>query len=150
MTGQLNLFKGPRQRGTQPPPPKEFASQCFIADLLREFANPQWRWTAMPMGELRDHAINPKTGKRFSPTGQRLQRMGMTPGWPDFMFVGPQRMMFWLELKRRGRGHFSDEQIDIGAFLAACGHAYLATSSVKDAVAELQAFGILPKGLEVQ
>ena len=32
---QLSLFKSRRQRGTLPP--REFASQCFLIDLLRRW-----------------------------------------------------------------------------------------------------------------
>src|SRR6185436_8224446 len=51
MTGQLNLFKGKRQRGTQPPPPKEFALHCMVADTVRRWILPGWIWTHFPAGE---------------------------------------------------------------------------------------------------
>ena len=35
----------------------------------------------------------------------KLKRMGVKPGWPDFIFVGPRQRMFFLELKRRGCDH---------------------------------------------
>jgi hypothetical protein len=150
MTGQLNLFKGKRQRGTQPPPPKEFASHVFLADVIRRWIMPNWKWTHMPLGEEREHRVDPKTGKRYSLAGARLKRMGVTPGWPDFMFVGPGRAMFWLELKRQGSGRMSVEQSEIAIHLMACGHSYMATSSVSDAIAEMKDLGILQKGFEVQ
>ena len=151
MTGQLNLFKSKRQRGTQAPPPKEFASHVFLADVIRRWIMPHWKFTHLPLGEERDHRINPKTGKRWSPTGQRLQRMGLNPGWPDFIFVGPNRSVFWLELKRQGSGgRLSEDQIEVGAHLVACGFAYLCTNSVDDAIAEMKALGILRSNFEVQ
>ena len=138
MTGQLNLFKGRRQRGTQPPPPLEFVSHCFVADLLKRWCSEQWRWTHLPLGELRDKI-----------TAARLKRMGVNPGWPDFLFVGPNGV-FWLELKRRGSGRLSEEQAQMAAHLIACGHGYLCTSSVDDAVTQLKDLGILPSRIEVQ
>lgn len=148
MTGQLNLFKGKRQRGTLAPPPKEFAGHVVIADICKRWINPTFRYTHLPMGEHRDHAVN-RFGKRYSPTGSRLQRMGVTTGWPDFLFVGPN-LIFWLELKRQRRGRLSKEQIEMGAHLVACGHCYLCTSDVREAVATLVDLGILRRGVSVQ
>ncbi|WP_338822139.1 hypothetical protein WDM22_38635 [Bradyrhizobium septentrionale] len=102
------------------------------------------------MGENRDHRINLRTGKRYSPTGARLKRMGVMPGWPDFLFSGPERAMFFLELKRANRGRLSEEQADLLSHLIACGHRVLVTSSLDDAVAELKAAGILRSTIEVQ
>src|SRR5882672_7360066 len=150
MTGQLNLFKSRRQRGTQLPPPKEFAGHVFLADVIRRWIMPHWKWTHLPLGEERDHKINPKTGKRWSPTGQRLQRMGVHAGWPDFIFVGPNRSVFWLEFKRQRTGRMSAEQSEIAVHLMACGHSYMCTSSVDDAIAEMKALGILRNTFEVQ
>lgn len=150
MTGQLNLFKGKRQRGIQAPPPLEFASHVFLADVIRRWIMPQWKWTHLPLGEERDHKINPKTGKRWSPTGARLKRMGVNPGWPDFVFVGPNHAIFWLELKRLRGGHVSEDQAAVAAHLVACGFSLLITNSVDDAIAELKALGILRSNFEVQ
>jgi hypothetical protein len=149
MTRQLDLFKSKRQRGTRLPPPLEFASHCFIADLLRRWCNPAWRYTHLPLGEEREHRIDAK-GRRYSLAGLRLKRMGVMPGWPDFIFVGPNRFAFFLELKRERSGRLSDDQDEIGAHLEACGFAYLCTSSVDTAVAELKALGILRSVVEVQ
>lgn len=150
MPGQLDLFKGKRQRGTKLPPPLEFASHVFLADVIRRWIMPNWEWTHLPLGEERDHRVNPETGKRFSLTGQRLKRMGTNPGWPDFMFVGPNRSIFWLELKRAGSGRPSEDQSRIAGHLMACGFAYMMTTSVDDAIAEMKALGILRKTFEVQ
>jgi hypothetical protein len=147
---QLSLFKGRKQRGTAPPPAPEFSSHVIIADLLKRWGSPRWRWTHIPSGEHREHRINPKTGKRYSLTGQRLRRMGVMPGWPDFVFVGPNCSVFWLELKRFKTGRMSEEQSDIAAHLVACGFAYLCTTSVDDAVATLKQLGILRATIEVQ
>jgi hypothetical protein len=146
---QLNLFKSKRQRGTKPPAPLEFASHVFLADLLRRWCSPQWRFTHIANGENREHSVNPKTGQRYSVTGQRLQRMGMQPGWPDFLFAGPNAKLVWLELKRRGN-RLSAAQEEIEQHLRECGFDYLVTDNVDEAVAWLKGLGILRATIQVQ
>lgn len=136
---QLSLFKGKKQRGVAPPPPLEFASHAFIADLLKRWCSPDWIYTHIPLGEHRD--------KR---TAAKLSRMGVKAGWPDFQFAGRGSRMFFLELKRRGRGRVSEDQSLVLAHLAACGFPILVTDSVDDAVATLKQLGILPSTIEVQ
>jgi hypothetical protein len=58
--------------------------------------------------------------------------------------------MFFLELKRKGRGRLSDDQSFVIAHLATCGFPILVTDSVDDAVATLKQIGILPSKIEVQ
>ena len=147
---QLSLFKSKRQRGVAPPPPLEFHLHATLADICKRWLSPQWRFTHLPLGEEREHQINTKTGKRFSLTGQRLKRMGVTPGWPDFIFFGPRASTLFLELKRPRLGRLSEEQIDIVAFLRACGFPVLVTSSLDEAVDALKAHGILRSNFVVQ
>jgi hypothetical protein len=147
---QLSLFKGKRQRGIAPPPPLEFATHATLADICKRWINPHWKFTHLPLGEHREHRVNPRTGKRYSPSGQRLQRMGVQPGWPDFIFVGPNAQVFWLELKRFKTGRLSEDQSDVLAHLVACGFAVLVTTSLDDAVATLKQAGILRSNFEVQ
>jgi len=149
MTGQLNLFGSRRQRGRRSPPPKEFQTHCAIADLLRRWAMPGWIWTHFPSGEARPSAID-KKGRRYSPTGQRLARMGLNPGWPDLQFAHQSGRFFFLELKRKGSGRLSEQQIEIATFLMAAGHGYLCTTSLDDAISTLKDIGILRKNFEVQ
>jgi hypothetical protein len=146
---QLSLFKSKRQRGIAPPPPLEFATHATLADICKRWINPHWKFTHLPLGEHREHRINPKTGKRYSLTGQRLQRMGVQPGWPDFIFVGPNAQVFWLELKRFKTGRLSDDQSEVLAHLVACGFAVLVTTSLDDAVATLKQAGILRSNVEL-
>lgn len=129
-TRQLNLFKGKRQRGERVSPPKEYALHCMVADLARRWIMPGWRFTHLPMGELRDKA-----------TAARLKRMGVQPGWPDFIFVGPGRV-FFLELKRKGEWP-TDEQADVAVHLMHCGCSYLLTDDFHDAVGALRDLGIV-------
>jgi hypothetical protein len=146
---QLQLFGGKRQRGITPPPALEFSSHVVIADICRRWINPAWRFTHLPFGEHREHKINSK-GQRYSPTGARLKRMGVTPGWPDFLFAGPATRVIWIELKRRKRGRLSSEQSGIGIHLQSSGFDYLLTSDVGEAVRFLQSHGVLRSNFEVQ
>jgi hypothetical protein len=146
---QLSLFKGKRQRGVRPPPAPEFNSHVFVADLLRRWANPAWRWTHIPSGEHREHRID-RNGRRWSPSGQRLQRMGLKPGFPDFVFFGPARAVFLLELKRERKGRVSDAQDDVFGALLASGFDLVVAVTVDEATAALKARGILRSTFEVQ
>ena len=146
---QLSLFKGKRQRGVKPRAPLEFELHCMLADIIKRWLNPNWKATHLPMGEYREARINSK-GQRYSPTAMRLKRMGVTPGWPDFMFVGPGPSIFFLELKRKGSGRVSEAQADVFAHLAACGFGLLVTDNFDDAVATLKDMGILRAKIEVQ
>jgi hypothetical protein len=147
---QLSLFKGKRQRGLAPPPPLEFATHATLADICKRWIHPHWKFTHLPLGEEREHRIDARTGRRYSPTGQRLQRMGVMPGWPDFIFVGPNAQVFWLELKRFKTGRLSEDQSEVLAHLVACGFAVLVTTSLDDAVTTLKQAGILRSNFEVQ
>lgn len=115
----------------------EFKLHCQLADLLRTLLHPAWRATHLPMGEYRTPA-----------TAAKLKRMGVTPGWPDFMFVGPAQSVFWLELKCN-RGRLSDEQIEMRAHLMRCRFGYLVTHDLRDAVNTLHDLGILTHAVTV-
>ena len=60
------------------PPPKELSLHIALADHLRAFARPDWRWSHFPAGEIRDrrHAA-------------KLKAMGLQRGWPDFLLIAP-------------------------------------------------------------
>ena len=104
----------------------------MLADTLRLWCNPAWRWTHFPAGEHRDKV-----------TAARLQRMGLKRGWPDFLFIGP-RMVFGLELKRPGTSFTpTPEQEDIRDHLVHCGFAAMVTNSYDDAVDQLRDLGIV-------
>jgi hypothetical protein len=140
---QLHLFKSKRQRGVAAPPPLEFELHCLVADTLRRWATPNWIWTHFPAGERRDDV-----------TGARLKRMGLMPGWPDFILIPPatpticQRPHF-LELKRPG-GKLTEHQSGFALWckLNDCPHAV--TSDYRTAVKILQAWGALLARVNVQ
>ena len=136
---QLSLFRGRKQRGFRAPPPLEFAGHALITALLRRWCSPSWIYTHVPLGEYRDKV-----------TAAKLKRMGVMPGWPDFQFAGPAASMFFLELKRRGRGRTSDAQNDVIGHLISRGFDVRVVDSVDIAVSELKLRGILPSKIEVQ
>ena len=134
---QLDLRKPKKQKG-KAPPPLEFASHVFVADMLRRWCNPQWEWTHLPLGE-----------KRHIRTAVRLKRMGARPGWPDFFFAGPGEKLVWLELKRKGK-KLNEAQQQIEKHLRKCGFEYLVTDNVNEAISWLKRLGILLANIEVQ
>lgn len=131
---QLHLFKGKRQKGVPLPRAREYELHCMVADTLRRWCHPMWRYTHMPMGERREPA-----------TAMRLRRMGVTPGWPDFLFCGPRGAIVWLELKRPGGGGvMSEEQASLALHLTAvCGHTHIVTNDYQMALDLLRDHGIV-------
>jgi hypothetical protein len=79
--------------------PRESLLQCAVADLLRRYARPEWRWSHFPAGELRGVV-----------TGARLKRMGLQRGWPDIQLVSPNGCFHALELKRIGETLTEDQE----------------------------------------
>ena len=76
---------------------------------------PNWIYTHIASGEKRDPV-----------TAARLKRMGVVSGFPDLLFFGPRREVYWIELKARS-GRLSEAQADVASHLIAAGHGYLAT-----------------------
>jgi hypothetical protein len=138
MSGQLDIFKGERQRGTRAPPAREFALHCAVADAIRRWIMPGWKYSHLPMGELRDKI-----------TAARLSRMGVTRGWPDMMFFHCQGSVCFLELKRKGSKP-TDEQEAMCSFLRAARHQCEVTDDFKKAIEILRNWGVVRAGIEVQ
>jgi hypothetical protein len=128
---QLHLFRSKRQRGSPLPRVKEYELHCMVADTLRRWCNPHWRYTHIASGEKRDMV-----------TAMRLKRMGVVAGFPDFVFAGPGAQVFWLELKRPG-GRLSEGQSEIALHLMKCGFGYLCTDDYGDAIGALRDLGIV-------
>jgi hypothetical protein len=125
---QLRLFAGRRQRGIRPLDASEFQIHCMVADVLRRWSMPDWRFTHIPAGEHRTAA-----------TAGRLKRMGVSAGWPDFLLVGP-RLVCFLELKTR-KGKQTEAQADVAAHLMASGCQYALVHSFNEALMILQHWG---------
>jgi hypothetical protein len=128
----------------KPPPAPEFHLHVLVADVLRRWAMPGWRWTHLPLGEERPSQII--KGKRVSLAGARLKRMGVNPGWPDFIFLSPAALAHFLELKRRGE-KLSDDQEDFESYCQAHGYPHAWTDSFDVALSILKAWGALRTGI---
>lgn len=128
---QLSLFHGKRQRGCAPPAASEYQLHCAVADTCRRWLSPGWIFTHVPNGERRDQV-----------TAARLKRMGVTPGFPDLLFLGPAGEVCWIELKAK-RGRLSEAQAAIAARLVAAGHGYLCSADYRDIIETLKAWGAL-------
>ena len=106
---QLDLLKGPRQKGKLPPGPTEFEIHVTVADYLTHGLAEGWMWHHPPNGGER-----PKRyikGRLISIEGGRLKRMGTKPGVSDILLhKAPHCQLHALELKRKGE-HPSDEQL---------------------------------------
>jgi hypothetical protein len=128
---QLSLFKGRNQRGTVTlATGSEFELQCMIVTVLERWGTRGWKWTHFPAGE-----------KRLLPTGQRLKRMGLKPGWPDLLLLSPYpAKLHQLELKIPG-AKLEDDQLDHQAFCIGNGYVYAVAYGFNDALAVLKDWG---------
>jgi hypothetical protein len=140
--GQLNLFRGNRQRGRSPARKLEFSLHVQVADVLRRWQTPGWRWSHFPAGEWRHPG-----------TAAKLQRMGLQVGWPDFILLSPCTQTptatevvvhtgctHFLELKREG-ARLSDYQHAFMEFCALNGYPYIWCDNFKDALFHLKQWG---------
>ena len=109
----------------------EFRTHCAIAGSLRMGAHPGWLWTHFPAGEKRDPAA-----------GARLKRMGLKPGWADFLLVDPNGRHHWLELKR-GRAPLTEAQHAFAVAMLERGVPYKAARSFEEAIAQLREWGAI-------
>jgi hypothetical protein len=77
-----------RPRKVVAPRPLELQLHMAVADLLRRFARPDWRWSHFPAGEHRDVR-----------TAAKLKAMGTQPGWPDLILFDPSGKLHALEYR---------------------------------------------------
>ena len=140
---QLSLFKGKRQRGVKRAPAKEFDTHCMVADTLRRWQTPGWRWSHFPAGEWRHPA-----------TAMRLKRMGMQVGWPDFILLSPAILpdlsgaAHFLELKRQGC-KLTDWQQSFASYCADNGYQYFWCDNYKAAIDQLKLWGAVRVSVSV-
>ena len=120
-----------RPRKAKAPPPKEIALHMAVADVLRRFARPDWRWSHFPAGEHRDVR-----------TAAKLKAMGVQRGWPDFVLFDPTGRLHALELKRQGET-LSEEQSEFQLWCIARGVPHSVNRSVDEALEVLGAWGAL-------
>lgn len=146
---QLDLLKGPRQRGTIAAGPTEFEMHCVVADYLRHGLSEKWVWFHPPNGGERAATFNSK-GQRSSAEGGRLKRMGTRPGTSDFVFSAPPNGRFHaLELKRKGEKP-TEVQFAFLDDIEASGGIVAWVDSVNDAIAILRRWGAIRSNFDVQ
>lgn len=95
------LAEGRKPRARKDPvlKPKEHVLHFAVAKVLRDHCLPEWMWTHIASGELRDVR-----------TATKLKRMGVRRGWPDFVLVPPTGQIHCLELKRAGETLTEDQE----------------------------------------
>ena len=117
--------KGPRVR------PLESVLHCAVANTLRDHALPEWQWTHVPSGELRNMR-----------TAVKLKRMGVRRGWPDFILLPPTGRLHCLELKRQG-APLTEEQEAFQLWSIRFGVPHSVAFTLDEALAALDAWGAL-------
>ena len=118
-------------REPKEPPPKKFAFHLAVADHLRAYAHPDWRWSHYPAGEKRD----PRAAAK-------LKAMGLQRGWPDFLLIAPGGRLHALELKRRGED-MTDEQEASESWCQKQGVPFACTDDLREALAVLRGWGAI-------
>ena len=145
---QLHLFR----RGHKPAPVRaapEFRFSCAFADLLRRSASSEWWWMHYPAGEERTAKVDAE-GRRFSPAGARLKRMGLKTGVADYLFISPIGRTYALELKRRDGGDLSGDQEKFRDWCRAHNVPWRVARSFDQALEIVTAWGVLKHKVEPQ
>lgn len=126
---QLSLLKGPRQRGeTVRSQATEFELHCAVMTTFRFSRNKGYRLIHIPNGGWRDKV-----------TAAKFTRMGVCPGAPDLLLIGPGKYC-WLELKTK-YGRLTDDQEEFLSYLSSVGAEYKVAWSYKEAIEALKAWG---------
>jgi hypothetical protein len=104
--------------------------QALVIDL-REMHKPSYPLLGLlagsANGEVRPKRKNPKTGKWYSPSGQKLRRMGLIAGWPDLQLPVPGKGTYsgycglFIEMKLPGES-LSPEQKALIPLLRSAGN----------------------------
>jgi hypothetical protein len=111
--------------------PSELEITRSVAQILDQFALPGWLHTHFPAGE-----------KRSAATGERLKSMGLKPGFPDFLLIGPDGKHYWLEIKRHD-GVLSPAQRVLMTAMVARGIPYAIARSPEDGLFILNRWGVI-------
>jgi len=129
----LKIMDGKRARPRKGPQgsPKESVLHVAVANTLRDHALPEWQWTHVPSGELRNIR-----------TAVKLKRMGARRGWPDFILLPPSGRLHCLELKRQG-AVLSEEQEAFQLWSIRHGVPHCVAFTIDEAHAVLSAWGVL-------
>ncbi len=124
----------PRLRKAPASRPLEITLHMSVAALLRKHARPDWLWTHIANGEMRDPA-----------TAKKLRAMGMRAGMPDFVLVPPTGRAHFLELKRKGET-LSEAQEELRLWTIIHGIPHATAYTMAEALVVLDAWGCLAKG----
>lgn len=110
---------------------KEITLHMRVAGFLRAHGRPEWRWTHIPAGELRD-----------ARTAAKLKAMGLQPGWPDLLLLSPSGVAHCLEFKRKG-GRLSEAQEAFRQWCVSQGVAFVVADTAAGALDALRRWGAL-------
>ncbi len=129
----LALAQGRKVRPRRAPGvrPKEIELHISVAKVLRQYSRPDWQWTHIGHGEVRDIR-----------TASKLKNMGLKRGWPDFVLVPPFGQLHALELKRRGES-LTDDQAAFQTWCLANCVPHSVCRTIDEALAVLDAWGAL-------
>lgn len=139
---QLSLLPPSVRRRPKAPLALEFRTHCAVADAMRAGMRPGWTWTHFPAGEKRPGHVDKKSGKWRSPAAERLKRMGLKPGWSDFLLVSPVGQLHCLELKR-GDAPLTFEQEVFRKDMLAAGVPHVVARSFNEAIDAMTAWGAI-------
>jgi hypothetical protein len=128
---RLPLFTGKLITRDQLPAKKEIVLHFSTANFLDKWLHADWRYTHFPAGELR----HPKVG-------EKLKRMGLKTGWPDFQLIAPTGLFYALELKRQGEG-LNEDQEAFAEFCRKNGIPHAVADTFKQVVETLNGWGCL-------
>ena len=131
---QADLFTK-RYRKLSPPP--EFNLHVMVADTLGRWVNPDWQYTHIASGEFRTEA-----------TARRLKRMGVKPGWPDFILLSPAGVPYFMELKRPG-GKLSEHQAVFSQWCVAHGVAFAICDTYEGVLKQLKGWNVVRSGITI-
>jgi hypothetical protein len=121
----------PRPRRFRAPTPEESNLQIDVANLLRAHCLPDWRFTHIPSGGLRDIV-----------TASHMKAFGLQRGWPDILLISPYGSARFLELKRRGED-LSFDQAELRAWCGQHGVPYVIARTLDEALQACESWGCL-------
>ena len=113
----------------------EYQLQVAVAQFLTVALDPERvRYTHLPLGEARDVRV-----------GAKLKRMGLKPGWPDFIILRDHpREPIFIEMKA-GRGALSSAQKELAGWFERHGFIYRVCRSLDDVIDVLRGCGVPTK-----
>lgn len=114
--------------------PRESLTTVAVADALAVACKPGWLYSHFPAGELRHPVV-----------GQKLQRMGLQRGWPDFILLSPQVVPHFLELKRGSLGELSIEQEEFRDWCLERRAAWALARTIEEALDVLTRWGAIER-----